>query len=281
MVELPPPFVLNVGVVKPPAVRLNAAIVMPPRMSPLPPPLRINLPSPSTMMMPLKSVLPRIVNVPVTTRNPEPLVSVQSPSTNVNLPLVVESAIVLGPVNKRLSDFALSCKPWRYARALSAESRNEGVSTVPGVVSSSPKIPISGSTTVSCFTIPKLTASLSHGETAKAGRCGSTPAWSTPEYHFAPLLTESNEIPEQSSAPFTVKPAGDSNSRFALLIISSRRFSEPCGPKPYDLSNNRFGSGEVTLEGMLVVVGDTLYLRASTALPSARLSAYFVPSAFT
>src|SRR6185369_3538945 len=145
----------------------------------------------------------------------------------------------------------------------------------------SPSRPISGSTTVSCFTIPALTESLSHGETAKAGRCGSTPAWSTPEYHLAPLLPESNETPEQSSGPLTVKPAGDSNSRFALLIISSRRFSAPCGPKPYDLSNKRFGSGEVTLEGMLVVVGEMLYLRSSTFVPPSRLSAYFVPSAFT
>ncbi len=45
--------------------------------------------------MPLKSVLPRIVNVPVTTRNPEPLVSVQSPSTNVNIGLLTESLTVV------------------------------------------------------------------------------------------------------------------------------------------------------------------------------------------
>src|ERR1051325_7790341 len=134
--------------------------------------------------------------------------------------------------------------------------RNDGVSTVPGVVSISPSRPISGSTTVSGFLIPAWASSWSHGETANAGRCASTPAWSTPEYDFAPLLPVSSDKAGQSSAPRKVTPAGTSQSRFALLTISSKRLRAPCGPNPYDLSNRRFGSGDVTFAGIDVVLGD-------------------------
>src|ERR1051326_1919462 len=134
--------------------------------------------------------------------------------------------------------------------------RNDGVSTVSGVVSASPSRPTSGSTTVSGFLIAAFASSSSHGETAKAGRCASTPAWSTPEYHFAPLLPVSSDNGVQSSAPRNVTPAGSSKSRLALLTISSKRFFAPCGPNPYDLTNRRFGSGEVTFAGIEVVPGD-------------------------
>src|ERR1051325_3942532 len=227
-------------------------------MLPLPPPLRINTPVPSTSIAPLKFVFPRIVNVPVTTRNPAPLVRVQSPSTNVNIGVFNESLIVVPELKYRPVDCAWVCRLLRYARARSAVFRNEGVSTVPAVVSSSPSRPTSGSTTVSGFLIPALASSSSQGETANAGRCASTPAWSTPEYHFAPLLPVSSDNGVQSSAPRKVTPAGSSKSRFALLTISSKRFFAPCGPKPYDLSNRRFGSGEVKLAGIKVVLGDEL-----------------------
>ena len=179
-----------------------------------------------------------------------------------------------------MSDCALDCSAFRYARALSAVSRNEGVSTVSAVVSSSPSRPISGSTTVSGFLIPAWASSLSHGVTAKAGRCGSTPALSMPEYHFEPLLPVSSDRGEQSSAPRRVTPAGDSNSKYSLLTIISSRFSDPCGPKPYDLSNNRFGSGEVTLIGTGVLLGPPVNPRSRILVPP-RFKAKLVPSAFT
>ena len=117
IVELPPPFVWNVGAVKFPEVRPKAAMVMPPKISPLPPPLRINTPLPSTSMMPRKSGLPCIVNVPVTTSIPEPPLRLQSPSTNVNLGLLIESLTVVADrgdgSNQRPVAFALSCKLFR------------------------------------------------------------------------------------------------------------------------------------------------------------------------
>src|SRR5688500_15551621 len=69
--------------------RANLATYIDPRMVPLPPPSRINLPSPSTRITPLNCAFPFRVRFPVTIITPAPPSSVALPLTNVKTGVVV------------------------------------------------------------------------------------------------------------------------------------------------------------------------------------------------